>query len=109
MFYLDTRIHLNEVWIMICVNQEFQSTGIAIAYIFSKTDRTVEDDLSCSFRNGKSRSVFYNLLMTALYGTVTVIQVYDIAIIISKNLNFDMFRTAQIFLNEDLVIAECFF
>ena len=47
MFNLDTRVHLNEVWMAFLVYREFKCTGISVADLLAKLDSAVENDLTC--------------------------------------------------------------
>ena len=47
MFNLDTRVHLNEVWIAFLVHKEFKRTGISVADLLAKLDSAVENNLTC--------------------------------------------------------------
>ena len=47
--------------------------------------------------------------MTTLHGAVTIVKVNNIAVIICKHLYFDMLWSADVFLDEDLVITESLF
>ena len=47
MFNLDTRVHLNEVWMAFLVYKEFKCTGISVADLLAKLDSAVENDLTC--------------------------------------------------------------
>ena len=47
MLNLDTRVHLNKVWIAVLVHKEFKCTGISVADLLAKLDSTVENDLTC--------------------------------------------------------------
>ena len=52
------------------------------------------------------QGIFDNFLMAALHGAVTIVKVNNIAVIICKHLYFDMLWSADVFLDEDLVITE---
>ena len=83
MLHLDTRIHFDKVWIVVCINQELQSTCIAVANCLGKADCRVKNNLTGLIRDRKCRCILYHFLMPALYGTVTVIQMNDISVIIT--------------------------
>ena len=92
--YLDTRVHLDEIRVVVRIHQELQRTCILVAHLFCQADGAVQDDLSRLHGNGEGRRVLYHLLMTALYGTVTVIQMYHVAIFIAQDLHFDVLRAS---------------
>ena len=108
MFYLDSRVHLDKVWMILVIHKEFQCSRIPVTHFFHKADRAFKNLLTNRFRYGKGRRIFNHLLMTALYRTVTVIKMYRIAVFIGNHLNLDMFRTSQIFFNENLFITKSF-
>ena len=105
-FHLNPWIHLNEIRLILVIHQELQRAGIAVPHLLCQTNGAVKDNLSGLIRHSESRCVLHHLLMTALYGTVTVQQMYYMPIIIGENLYFDMLRFLQIFLQENLIVTE---
>ena len=103
---LDTGVHLDEVGVALQVHQEFAGTGIAVANVAAQCQSAVEDLLTGCLGNGECGRILDDLLVTALDGAVTVIQVDHVAVVIGQHLNFHVLGAAQILFDEDLVIAE---
>ena len=109
MFHLDTGVHLDEVMAAVLIHQELQSTGVnkadfleiltASAYSASRTDWGTE----------KAGGKFNDLLITALQGAVTLVEVNHVAVFVSQDLDFDVLGLFQEFFNEDIVIAKGLF
>ena len=92
--YLDTRVHLDEIRVVVRIHQELQRTGILVAHLLCQADGAVQNDLSRLHRHGEGRRILYHLLMTALHGAVTVIQMYHVAVLIAQNLHFNVLRAS---------------
>ena len=107
MFHLDTRVHFDEVMISFMVYQEFYSTCTSVVHRLGDLQSVVADVLSLLLCQAERRSKFDHFLVSSLDGTVTFIQMYDVAVTVSQDLHFDMLRTFQIFFNEDIVDTEC--
>ena len=107
MFHLDTRVHFDEVMISFMVYQEFYSTCTSVVHRLGDLQSVVADILSLFLCQAERRSKFDHFLVSSLDGTVTFIQMYDVAVAVSQDLHFDMLRTFQIFFNEDIVDTEC--
>ena len=108
MFYLNTRVHFDEVMISFVVYQEFYCSGTSVVYCLGDLESVVADVLSLLFRQAESRSEFNHLLMSSLDGAVTFVQMHDIAVVVSQDLHFDVLRTFQIFFNKDVINTEGF-
>ena len=109
MFYLNTRVHFDEIVVFVCIHQEFQCTSIFVSYMFGQTNGICEDFFSDCIADSESGSKFHNFLMTALYRTVTVKEMHNVAVFVTQNLNFDMFGVTEIFFNENFIVTEGFF
>ncbi|CDC28151.1 choline dehydrogenase [Firmicutes bacterium CAG:466] len=109
MFYLNTGVHFDEIVVFVCIHQEFQCTSIFVSYMFGQTNGICEDFFSDCIADSESGSKFNNFLMTALYRTVTVKEVYNVAVFVTQNLYFNVFGVTEIFFNENFIVTEGFF
>ena len=90
MFHLDTGVYFNKVEFVISGDQKFYRARADVADILHQLHSRIADPLP-QFRLYKGgRRHFHNFLMAALYGAVTLIQMYDLALFVAQNLNFDM-------------------
>ena len=108
MFYLYTRIDFDEVeMLFILVDEEFNSACIDIIDILHQFDSCFIDLVAQALRKRPCRSHFNDLLMTALDGAVSFEKMNDMAVFITKNLDFDVLRVHDAFFYIDFIITEC--
>ena len=98
---LNTRVHFDKVVVVVLVYQEFHSTNAYISNFLSKFYCFVPQLFQGGLWNGEGGSEFHNLLVTALEGTVSLIQVNDVTVAVCKNLNFDVLGLHQELFHED--------
>lgn len=96
-FYLDTGVNFDEIEVAVGRNQKFDRTGIDVMNIFHQLQGSIADLLTKLYRQGRSRSRFNDLLMTALDGAVTFKEVNDVAVFVAHDLDFDMLRIDDTF------------
>src|SRR5690554_4525254 len=88
-FYLNPGIHFDEKELTVLI-QEFKGAGADIANLFACIYTGFECALA-GFRVDVGRGrFFYNFLVTALEGTVTVAQMNTVAVHVGQNLNFNV-------------------
>ena len=104
--HLNTGVHLDEVGVALQVHQELAGTGVAVAHVAAQSQSALEDLLAGCLGHGECGGVLHHLLVTALDGAVTVIQVDHVAVVIGQHLDFHVLGAAEVLLNEDLVVAE---
>ena len=73
MFYLDTRVHLDEIVITVFIHQEFHRTRTSVVHGSCDLDGICADGLALFFRQAQCRCEFDDLLVTTLDGTVSFI------------------------------------
>ena len=105
-FHLKTRVHLEEVEVPVTIDDEFHSTRAGVAHCLRQSDRLFAHRLTCSFVKERRRRFFDNLLVPALDRTFAFVQVDAVAMGIRQNLNFDVARLGDEFLDKDTVIAK---
>ena len=79
MLHLDAGIHLDKVMVSVLVHQEFQGAGVGVAHVLCDLDRVGVDGLAHVFGNGEGRRKFHDLLVAALQGAVTLVQMHHVA------------------------------
>jgi len=106
-FYLNTRIDLNEVMPSHLIDQEFRCASIPVPDALREPDRVRQNGLTHFLREVSCRCNLNDLLVTSLDGAVTLEQVNGVTNAISKNLDFDMTWALQEAFDEDSAISEC--
>src|SRR5581483_260650 len=106
MFDLDSRIHLDEIkLLLVIVVDEFNGTGAFVGDTTTKIDRRGTQCGSGCITNGKARRLFDEFLIPPLRRTIALAQMDRVGAI-SENLNFKMTDVGQIFLDIDRRITE---
>ncbi|KAI6766709.1 hypothetical protein HG531_011931 [Fusarium graminearum] len=97
---LNTRVDLNKVVTVLLVNQELRSACIAVAGCLGQSD-SVGKNVVTDFR-GKilGRSNLNNLLVSSLDGAVTLVQVDDVAVVVTEKLDLNVLGLVKEALNE---------
>lgn len=104
---LNTGVDLDEVVAVLLIDQELSGTCIAVVGGLGK--------LHCIVENGVSRLLWQvlcgcqldDLLVTTLDRAVTLVQVDNIAVTVTKQLHLDVLGSVEESLNEDGAVAEC--
>ena len=104
--HLDTGVHLDEVGVALQVHQELAGTGVAVANVAAQSQSAVEDLLAGCLGDGEGGGILNHLLVAALNGAVTVVQVDHVAVVIGQHLDLNVLGAPQILFDEDLVVAE---
>ena len=106
--YLNARIHLNEVMVAVFVQQELHGTRAAIVHEARDFQSVFADRLALLIGQAQRRRELDNFLMAALNGTVALKKMHDVAVFVAQNLNFNVLGVLDVFLNEDVIVAERF-
>mmetsp|Transcript_21778 Transcript_21778/g.32094 ORF Transcript_21778/g.32094 Transcript_21778/m.32094 type:complete len:337 (+) Transcript_21778:2420-3430(+) len=107
MFYLDTWVDLDEVWLHVAsVNKELNSSGILVFSCCSKVQGIFVEISSQLIRERPGRGHLNNLLVPTLNTTITLVQMYDISCSISNDLYLNVTRTVYKLLNENTSVTE---
>ena len=107
-FNLNTRVHFDEIVVAFVVDQEFHGAGAAVVHSFCDLDGVFAKTVSQLLADGQGRCEFNDLLVTSLDGTVTLAQVYDVAVVVAQYLHFDVLRPFDVFLDKDIVDSKSF-
>ena len=106
--YLDTWVHFDEVVVALCIDEEFNGTGAAIVDVTRDLEGIFADGLTLFLGKDQGWRKFDDFLVTALDGAVTFEHVNDVAILIAKDLYFDVLWTFDVFFNEYVCDTEGF-
>lgn len=106
MLDLDARVHLHEVEAAIRVEQELDGAGVDIAHAAHRLERGLTHRLARFLVDDGTGRLLNELLVTALNRAIALAEVHGVAMRIGDDLNLHMTRTADEFLEIDLVVAE---
>ena len=104
--HLNAGIHLDKVVVVVLVHQELHRSHADVANLLGKLYRLVAQLLQGRLRHGEGGGEFHHLLVAALEGAVTLIEMDDVAVAVCQNLHLDVLGLHQEFLHEDGRIAE---
>lgn len=103
---LDTRVDLDEVVAVLLVNQELRSACIAVAGSLGQTDSIVENVVTDIGRKVLGRGNLNDLLVSSLDGAVTLVQVDNVAVVVTEKLDLDVLGLVKESLDEDGTVTE---
>ena len=109
MLYLNTGVHFDEVVLSALVQQELASSGTAVIHCFGQLNGVIANRFSLRIGQAERRCELNNLLVSSLHGAISLIKVYQVAVLIAQHLNLDMLRLFQVFLDKNISVAECFY
>ena len=107
MFDLDARVHLDEVELLaVHIHQELDRAGVLVAHGAADLQRQFAD-LGALFGGQIGRGgAFHDLLVAALHGAVTLIQVIQAAMGVAQQLHLDMAGAQDHLFQIALAVAE---
>lgn len=103
---LDTRVDLDEVVSVLLVNEELCCTGIAVVDRLGQLHGIVQHGISCLDGQVLGRGDLNDLLVSPLDGAVTLVQMNDVAVVVSKQLDLNMLGLVEEALDEDSSVSE---
>src|SRR5210317_758968 len=106
MFNLQASVHLHEIEATICIKQELYSPCTDVTNRLGGIHSSSPHQAAQMLIQPGGGGLFNDLLMPTLDRAVPFKEVYDIALIISKDLNFNVTWSFEIFLQQDVIIAE---
>ena len=83
MLYLNSGVHFDKVMVALRIHQEFQGTCTLIIYRTRNLQSVRADGFPLRVRQTESRSEFDHFLVSSLYGAVSLIEMYQIAVFIA--------------------------
>lgn len=123
MFNLDTRVDLDEI-ILITANEELSGTGVSFLHVSVKTyvrgeggrltvvdglgqaNGVVQDGVADLGGQILGRGNLDDLLVSPLDGAVTLVQMDDVAVVVTKELNLDVLGLVEEPLDENGAVTE---
>ena len=104
---LDARVDFDEIPLLgIDVVEEFDGAGVAVVGFARQANRGFAQLVAYAGREIRCGRDFDDFLMAPLHGTITLVQVQQIAVIVGENLHFQVAGARQIFFQEHAGIAE---
>ena len=88
------------------INQELSCTSVAVVDRLGQLNGIVQDVVASLLWQILGRCQFHDLLMSSLHGAVTLVQVDDIAVVVTQQLHLDVLWSIQEALDEDCTVAE---
>ena len=106
MFDLQTGVHLKKVKILCAVDDKFHSPRAGIPHRLRQCTGLLTHGLAHFGGEEWARGLFNHLLIAPLNRTLALIEINAIAMAISQDLNLNMARLGDEFLNKNPVIAK---
>src|SRR3546814_5911279 len=110
MFDLKPRVHFEEVEALArrvgARDDQLDRARAIIADGLRQRDALFAHGLAHLFGHEGRRRFLDHLLVAALDAALTLVEVEDVAVLVSEDLDLDMARIADEFLDEDAVVAE---
>lgn len=103
---LDSGIDLDEVVSVLLVDQELSGTSVAVVDRLGELDGVVEESLADIRGQILGWGKLDDLLMSALDGAVTLVQVDDVAVVVSEELDLNVLGLVEEALDENGAVAE---
>ena len=93
--------------ITIFIHKELNSTRTSVVDSACDLERILADRLSLFISDAQSRCELNYLLVSSLYGTVSLIEMYNIAVLVAEDLHFDVLWLLDVFLDKYIAVSEC--
>src|SRR3972149_1678885 len=106
MFHLNAGIHLDEIEVVVFI-KKLEGAGATITDAATGLRAQLADHASRLPADTGGRRLLDHLLVAPLHGAITLAEMYDVSVIISQHLHFDMAWMIEEFFHIDGIIAEC--
>lgn len=103
---LDSGVDLDKIVPVLLVHQELCGAGIAVLDRLGQPHGVVQDSLPNVIGQILCRCNFNHLLVSALDGTVALVQVDDVSVVVTQQLNLDVLGTVQEALDKNGSVSE---
>lgn len=103
---LDSRVDLDEVVAVLLVDKELGGTGIAVVDRLGQLDGVGKNGISGLYGKVLGRSNLNNLLVATLDGAVTLIQVDNVAMVVTEELDLNVLGLVKETLNKDGTVTK---
>lgn len=88
--YVHSRVDLDEVVAVLLIDQKLGCSSIAVVDRLGQLDCISENGIASLDWQILCWCKFNNLLMTSLDGAITLVQMHDVAVVVSKKLDLDV-------------------
>ena len=105
-FHLQTGVHFEEVEVLVAIHDEFDRTGTGVPNGLGQCDGLFAHGLAGGLIKERRRGLFDDLLVPALNRAFALIQIDAVAMCVAQDLNFDVARLGDEFLDKDTVVAK---
>ena len=104
--HLHAGVHLDKVELTVFI-QKLKRTGPPVIDFFARSHTTLAHPLNQLAGDTRRRRFFKNFLVPTLHGAITLTQINRILVLVSQNLNLDMPRVLEKFLQIHRRITKC--
>ena len=106
MLDLDARVHLHEVERTVLVEQHLDGAGADVIDGLRSLHRCFTHLLAQFRGHRRARRFFDQFLVTTLHRTIALAEVDDAPVTVAHDLEFDVARPREVFLDVDVAVAE---
>ena len=103
---LNAGVHLDEIMVAVAVDEELHRAGVDIADGLGNLHGVGVQLLADALGHAPRGRKLHDLLVAALQRAVALAEVAHVAVLVGKDLHLDVLGLHEIFLDEDVVIAE---
>lgn len=103
---LDTGVDLNEIVAVLLVDKELSGTGVAVVDRLGELDGIGQDSIASLGGKVLSGGNLDDLLVATLDGAVTLVQVDNVAVVVTKKLDLDVLGLVEEALDENGAVAK---
>ena len=105
--HLNARVHLDEVPLLgIHVVQELHRTGVVVPNVLGQLHGRGAQLAAHRFIQRHTGGNFHHLLVAALHRAIALVQMQNVAVLVTQNLHFDVLGARHVFLEEHRRVAK---
>ena len=105
-FHLQTGVHLEEIKALVFTDHKLDRASALVFHRFGQSHRLFAHGFTGGVADERRRRLFNHLLMTALYRALALVQIQNMALGVTNQLDFDMAGFFDELFNKDTVVAE---
>ena len=106
MLDLQTGVHFEKVKALVLADHELHRAGALVLHRLGQLHRLLAHGFACGVADKRAGRFFNHLLVTALNGAFTLVQVNHVAVAVTDQLYFDVARLFNKLLDEHAVVAK---
>ena len=106
MLDLQTGVHFKKVKALVLADHELHRAGALVLHRLGQLHRLLAHGLAGGVADKRAGRFFNHLLVTALDGAFTLVQIEHVTVAVANQLNFNVARLFDKLLDEDAVIAK---